>query len=116
RGSPADSQRCPYAQRGGALRGRRGRAGRRRVHDPPDAHERPHPGARRARGARRLGDPRIRPRRGRRLVLAGAAWFLATLTSANLAIPYTLGLMFDLVPAVVFLHVVLAFPNGRLER
>jgi signal transduction histidine kinase len=50
------------------------------------------------------------------MVLAGTAWFLATLTSANLAIPYTLGLMFDLVPAVVFLHVVLAFPNGRLER
>jgi signal transduction histidine kinase len=50
------------------------------------------------------------------MVLAGTAWFLATLTSANLAIPYTLGLTFDLVPAVVFLHVVLAFPNGRLER
>jgi signal transduction histidine kinase len=50
------------------------------------------------------------------MVVAGAAWFLATLSSANLAVPYTIGLAFDLVPAVLFLHVVLAFPNGRLER
>ena len=50
------------------------------------------------------------------MVLAGTAWFLATLSSANLAIPYTIGITFDLVPGVVFLHVVLAFPNGRLER
>ncbi len=50
------------------------------------------------------------------MVLAGTAWFLSTLASANLAIPYTIGITFDLVPAVVFLHVVLAFPNGRLER
>ena len=75
-----------------------------------------------------LGDPRLRPRRRRRVVAAtrepvrdpdGAgrtAWFLSTLSSANLAIPYTIGITFDLFPAVVFLHVVLAFPNGRLER
>ena len=50
------------------------------------------------------------------MVMAGRAWFLATLSSANLAIPYTIGITFDLVPGVVFLHVVLAFPNGRLER
>jgi signal transduction histidine kinase len=50
------------------------------------------------------------------MVVAGAAWFLSTLSSANLAVPYTIGLTFDLVPAVVFLHVVLAYPNGRLER
>ena len=49
------------------------------------------------------------------MVMAGTAWFLATLSSANLAIPYTIGITFDLVPGVVFLHVVLAFPNGRLE-
>ena len=53
---------------------------------------------------------------GMLMVAAGAAWFLATLTWANLAVPYTIGLVFDLVPAVVFLHVVLAFPDGRLER
>jgi hypothetical protein len=50
------------------------------------------------------------------MVLAGAAWFLSTLSSANLAVPYTIGIVFDLLPAVVFLHVVLAFPTGRLER
>ena len=50
------------------------------------------------------------------LVLAGTAWFLSTLSSANLAVPYTIGITFDLLPAVVFLHVFLAFPNGRLER
>ena len=50
------------------------------------------------------------------MVLAGTAWFLSTLSSANLAVPYTIGLTFDLVPAIVFLHVVLAFPSGRLER
>src|SRR3954471_1560167 len=50
------------------------------------------------------------------MVLAGAAWFLSTLSSANLAVPYTIGIVFDLLPAVVFLHVVLAFPNGRVER
>src|SRR4051812_1869539 len=42
------------------------------------------------------------------MVLAGLAWFLSTLSSANLGVPYTLGIVFDLVPAVVFLHVVLA--------
>ena len=50
------------------------------------------------------------------MVLAGAAWFLSSLSSANLAVPYTVGIAFDLLPAVVFLHVVLAFPSGRLER
>jgi signal transduction histidine kinase len=50
------------------------------------------------------------------MVLASAAWFLSALSSANLAFPYTIGLAFDLAPAVVFLHVVLAFPSGRLER
>ena len=50
------------------------------------------------------------------MVLAGTAWFLSTLSSANLAVPYTIGITFDLFPAVVFLHVFLAFPNGRLER
>ena len=32
------------------------------------------------------------------------------------ALPYTIGLLFDLLPAVIFLHVFLAFPSGRLER
>ena len=50
------------------------------------------------------------------MVLAGAVWFLSALSSANLAVPYTLGLAFDLLPAVVFLHVFVAFPTGRVER
>ena len=49
------------------------------------------------------------------MVLAGAVWFLSSLSLANLAVPYTVGVAFDLLPAVVFLHVYLAFPNGRLE-
>jgi signal transduction histidine kinase len=50
------------------------------------------------------------------MVLAGAVWFLSSLSSATLAVPYTIGIAFDLLPAVVFLHVYLAFPSGRLER
>ena len=50
------------------------------------------------------------------MVLAGVAWFLSSLSSSNLAVPYTVGIAFDLLPAVLFLHVVLAFPTGRLER
>ena len=50
------------------------------------------------------------------MVLAGAVWFLSSLSLANLAVPYTVGIAFDLLPPVVFLHVYLAFPNGRLQR
>jgi signal transduction histidine kinase len=50
------------------------------------------------------------------MVMAGGVWFLSSLSSANLAMPFTLGLAFDLIPAVVFLHVFLAFPSGRLEH
>jgi hypothetical protein len=50
------------------------------------------------------------------MVAAGGVWFLSSLSSANLAVPFTLGIVFDLVPAVVFLHVFLAFPSGRLEH
>ena len=50
------------------------------------------------------------------MVLAGVAWFLSSLSSSNVAVPYTVGIAFDLLPAVLFLHVVLAFPTGRLER
>jgi signal transduction histidine kinase len=50
------------------------------------------------------------------MLLAGAAWFLSSLSAANQALPFTIGIAFDLVPAVVFLHVFLAFPSGQLER
>ncbi|HEX4690214.1 MAG TPA: histidine kinase, partial [Solirubrobacteraceae bacterium] len=41
---------------------------------------------------------------------------LSTLAWANHAVPYTVGQAFDLLPAVLFLHVFLAFPDGRLRR
>jgi signal transduction histidine kinase len=50
------------------------------------------------------------------MVIAGFATFLSALQWSNQALPYTIGLVFDLLPAVIFLHVFLAFPSGRLER
>jgi signal transduction histidine kinase len=50
------------------------------------------------------------------MVAAGFTMFLSALQWSNAALPYTLGLVFDLVPAVLFLHVFLAFPDGLLER
>ena len=35
---------------------------------------------------------------------------------SNHALPFTVGQAFDLLPAVLFLHVFLAFPDGRLRR
>jgi signal transduction histidine kinase len=49
------------------------------------------------------------------MIAAGFVLFLSSLSSANAALPYTIGVAFDLIPAVVFLHVFLAFPTGRLE-
>jgi len=49
------------------------------------------------------------------MVAAGFAMFLSSLSWANAGLPYTIGIVFDLIPAVVFLHVFLAFPSGRLE-
>jgi signal transduction histidine kinase len=50
------------------------------------------------------------------MIAAGCAMFLSSLGWANSAIAHTIGLAFDLVPAIVFLHVYLAFPTGRLEH
>jgi signal transduction histidine kinase len=50
------------------------------------------------------------------MIAAGTVWFLTSLSSSNYAVPFTVGIAFDLLPAVVFLHVFLAFPTGRLER
>ena len=49
------------------------------------------------------------------MIGAGFGLFLSALSWANTGIPYTIGIAFDLVPAVLFLHVFLAFPSGRLE-
>jgi signal transduction histidine kinase len=50
------------------------------------------------------------------MVAAGFAIFASTLAWANHPVPYTIGQAFDLLPAVLFLHVFLAFPDGRLRR
>ena len=54
-------------------------------------------------------------RLGPLMVVAGVVWFLTSLSSANVAFPFTVGIAFDLLPAVLFLHVFLSFPSGRLE-
>jgi signal transduction histidine kinase len=48
------------------------------------------------------------------MVAAGFVNFLATLDWANAAVPFTIGAVFDVLPPVVFLHVFLAYPTGRL--
>jgi signal transduction histidine kinase len=48
------------------------------------------------------------------MVATGFFFFLSTLSTANAALPYTLGIAFDLFSASLFLHVFLAFPTGRL--
>ena len=50
------------------------------------------------------------------MVAAGFVMLLSGLQWANVAVPYTVGLFFDLAPVILFLHVFLAFPGGRLER
>jgi signal transduction histidine kinase len=50
------------------------------------------------------------------MVAAGFVIFLSSMAWANAALPHTIGQLFDLVPAAVFLHVFLAFPSGRLGR
>jgi signal transduction histidine kinase len=49
------------------------------------------------------------------MVVAGFAMFLSSLQWANAPAPYTIGLAFDLLPVALFLHLFLAFPDGRLE-
>ena len=56
------------------------------------------------------------------MVAAGFGAFLSHLSWTSLAlpsaihVPYTIGLAFSLLPPVLFLHVFLAFPSGRLVR
>jgi signal transduction histidine kinase len=59
---------------------------------------------------------RPQSRFGPLMVAAGFVMLLSGLQWANAAVPYTVGLFFDLAPVVLFLHVFLAFPGGRLER
>jgi signal transduction histidine kinase len=55
-------------------------------------------------------------RLGPLMVAAGFAMFASALAWADSAVPFTVGQAFDLLPAVLFLHVFLAYPTGRLER
>ena len=47
------------------------------------------------------------------MIGVGFAFFLTSLTWSNAAVPYTIGIAFDLLPAALYLHVFLAFPSGR---
>jgi signal transduction histidine kinase len=49
------------------------------------------------------------------MIAAGFVNFVATLVWSTSDIPYTVGQAIDLVPPVLFLHVFLAFPDGRLR-
>jgi signal transduction histidine kinase len=50
------------------------------------------------------------------MVAAASVFFVSSLARSDAALPYTVGIAFDLLPAAVFLHVFLAYPSGRLER
>jgi signal transduction histidine kinase len=50
------------------------------------------------------------------MIAAGFAVFASSLQWASAALPYTIGLAFDLLSPSLFIHVFLAFPSGRLER
>ncbi|MFG2003462.1 sensor histidine kinase [Spirillospora sp. NPDC048911] len=55
-------------------------------------------------------------RLGPLMIAAGLAMWLGLLQWANDPVPHLIGHQFDMLPAVLFLHVFLAFPTGRLER
>ena len=52
---------------------------------------------------------------GQLMIAAGFVNFISTLSWSKSAVPHTLGQAIDLVPPVLFLHVFLAFPDGRLK-
>ena len=49
------------------------------------------------------------------MIAAGVANFLTGLSWTTSDVPFTIGQSFDLVPPVLFLHVFLAYPSGRLR-
>ncbi len=50
------------------------------------------------------------------MIAAGFTTFFTSLVWAHHAVPSTLGQALDLVPPVLFLHVFLAFPDGRVRE
>ena len=49
------------------------------------------------------------------MVAGGFATGLSALGLAHVSVPHTVGVVFDILPVVLFLHVFLAFPDGRLR-
>ena len=49
------------------------------------------------------------------MIAGGFATAVSALAFARYAFPHTVGVIFDVLPAVIFLHVYLAFPSGRLR-
>ncbi len=49
------------------------------------------------------------------MIAGGFATAVSALAFARYAFPHTIGVIFDVLPAVIFLHVYLAFPSGRLR-
>ena len=49
------------------------------------------------------------------MIAGGFATALSALAFAQYAAPHTVGVIFDVLPAVIFLHVYLAYPSGRLR-
>ncbi len=49
------------------------------------------------------------------MIIGGFATGVSGLAFAQFALPHTIGVIFDVLPAVIFLHVYLAFPEGRLR-
>jgi signal transduction histidine kinase len=58
---------------------------------------------------------RPQSRLGPLMIAAGFAMFLSSVGWSSNPLVHTIGVFFDLGPAVVFLHVFLAFPSGRLD-
>jgi PAS domain S-box-containing protein len=52
---------------------------------------------------------------GRLMVAVGFAWFLGAAGYANASIPYTIGIAVGALPLAVFIHLLFAFPYGRVE-
>jgi len=50
------------------------------------------------------------------MVAAGFVTFVATLSWANDSVPNTIGQTLDMIPPILFLHVFLAYPTGRLTH
>ena len=54
-------------------------------------------------------------RTGPLMVAVGFVWFLGALSATNSSVLYTLGMAVAALPLATFIHLLLAFPSGRLE-